>query len=80
MLWRLSHTPRAGPVILARMHHPTQMYALSTLNMAEAQARARHARVVAECRPARRRNVLRTLLRSPAAPRPARGSRATAGA
>jgi hypothetical protein len=56
--------------MLAAMH-PSQMYAMSQIRMAEAQARARHARMVADSRPAPRRHTLLARLRRSAAPVPA---------
>jgi hypothetical protein len=49
--------------------HASQMFALAQLDMAEAQAKARHARAVSECRPESPWPVLRTRLRR-LAPRP----------
>jgi hypothetical protein len=57
--------------MLAAMHNPAQMYALATLEMAEAEARARHARMVAGRRPTPLRHVLRMRLQRAGAPRPA---------
>jgi hypothetical protein len=47
--------------MLAAMN-PIQMYALAKLDMADDQARARHARVVSECRPIPVWRALRTRL------------------
>jgi hypothetical protein len=47
--------------------HPSQLYALSQIRMAEAEAEARRARVVSDCRP-RRRHVLRTRVQRAVAP------------
>jgi hypothetical protein len=47
--------------MLAAMN-PIQMYALAKLDMADDQARARHARVVSECHPVPAWRALRTRL------------------
>jgi hypothetical protein len=47
--------------------HPSQLYALSQIRMAEAEAEARRARAAADCRPPRR-HALRDRLQRAIAP------------
>jgi hypothetical protein len=63
--------------MLAAMH-PSQMYALSQMRMAEDQAQARHDRMVADGAPAPLWHVLRARLRRTRAPLATPAARAVA--